>query len=996
MNEVFGIPAGAFATGLVIALAAGLGTVAVLAARNRVFVKLGLRNIPRRRGRSALIVGGLMLGTAIIAAALATGDTMSKTVRSYVVTSLGETDEIVSVRGTDVESVAIGDSTQVAYFTDGAYRIVREQALRLPTVDGVAPAIVETVALQDLTSRQNEPRVTLFASDPSAISDFSPITAGGRTVSLVDLRPGEVYVNGDAAEELNARPGDHLQLLTASRTTAFRIRDIVEFDGAGTADAAVLTDLTTARGLFGVPGQVEHVLISNRGDELSGAALSDEVVRELQPTLASLGLEIDKEKADGLEAADLEGAAMMTLFTTFGSFSIAAGILLIFLIFVMLAAERRGELGIARAVGTRRGHLVEMFVFEGVAYDLVAAVVGTALGVAVAFGMVYTIASSLSAFDIELAFGVTGRSIVIAYTLGVLLTLVVVAVSAWRVSRLNITAAVRNLPDTTPKRSGKRRFVLRGLAIVLGALLIVAGIDTADAVPFMVGVSVLIITAARISQSLGVPDRLAYTLGGAAIVVFWLLPMDTFNPIADFAMGYGVFLAGGLMIVVGATWLIMYNAPLLLRGLGWALGRFRAVAPVLRLAVAYPLRSLFRTGVTLAMFMLVVFTLVTGVTVSGSFEKAWADIELFGGGFDVRAVAAPASPVPHIGKAVRTAPGVEPGDVRVAASQSVVPLEATQEGTGRPFESYPVTGLDDRFLARTTYGFAAMADGYESAEAVWRALRTKTGLAVVDGMVAPRRDNYDTTVKPDFQLSGFYADDGRFEPVPVLVRDEQTGQDIRLTVIGVLSDTAPQMMMTGISTSQRTLEGALGARAAPTVHWIDLAPQADARATAAEIESALLANGVEAEALEESLDDMVAYSRTFNYLIEGFMGLGLVVGVAALGVISARAVVERRQQIGVLRSIGFRKRMIQAAFLIESSFVALTAIVVGTVLGLAISYSIIADVGEQASWGNLTMQVPWLGLGVIFFVVYAVALLTTLAPAVRASRVYPAEALRYQ
>ena len=41
------------------------------------------------------------------------------------------------------------------------------------------------------------------------------------------------------------------------------------------------------------------------------------------------------------------------------------------------------------------------------------------------------------------------------------------------------------------------------------------------------------------------------------------------------------------------------------------------------------------------------------------------------------------------------------------------------------------------------------------------------------------------------------------------------------------------------------------------------------------------------------------------------MGLGLVVGVAALGVISARAVVERKQQIGILRAIGFRRRMIR-------------------------------------------------------------------------------------
>ena len=42
----------------------------------------------------------------------------------------------------------------------------------------------------------------------------------------------------------------------------------------------------------------------------------------------------------------------------------------------MLAAERRSELGIARAIGTRRGHLVELFLFEGAAYDVVAALVG--------------------------------------------------------------------------------------------------------------------------------------------------------------------------------------------------------------------------------------------------------------------------------------------------------------------------------------------------------------------------------------------------------------------------------------------------------------------------------------------------------------------------------------------------------------------------------------------------------------------------------------------
>jgi putative ABC transport system permease protein len=49
----------------------------------------------------------------------------------------------------------------------------------------------------------------------------------------------------------------------------------------------------------------------------------------------------------------------------FGLFSVMVGVLLIFLIFVMLAAERRPEMGISRAVGTKRRHLIQAFLAEG-------------------------------------------------------------------------------------------------------------------------------------------------------------------------------------------------------------------------------------------------------------------------------------------------------------------------------------------------------------------------------------------------------------------------------------------------------------------------------------------------------------------------------------------------------------------------------------------------------------------------------------------------------
>jgi putative ABC transport system permease protein len=299
-------------------------------------------------------------------------------------------------------------------------------------------------------------------------------------------------------------------------------------------------------------------------------------------------------------------------------------------------------------------------------------------------------------------------------------------------------------------------------------------------------------------------------------------------------------------------------------------------------------------------------------------------------------------------------------------------------------------------LRSTTYGFSAMARGYESADEIWRALADKPGLAVVDAIVAPRRDDWSAgAVLPDFKLQGFVLEDGVFDPLTLATRDPQTGKKLQLTVIGILTETAP-LAMQGISTSQETLAAAYGDRVQPTAYYYALAEGADPRAVAPQLESAFVANGLEADALEELLEDSIAVQWTFNRLIEGFMGLGLIVGIAALGVISARAVVERRQQIGILRALGFRRRMIQVSFLIESSFIALTAIVVGTLLALIVAVNVIDDVGSQSSWNDLAVVVPWVNLGIIFGAVYLAALLATLAPALRASRIYPAEALRYE
>ena len=144
MDEFFGIPMGPLATTLVVLVAVLLGALGALAIRNRIFFRLGVRNVSRRRARTALIVLGLMLGTTIISSALVTGDTMSHTIRTSAVQALGKTDVLVSVKGAEVDpAVQLGSTTGVEYFPQ---RVLQEVEYELTShdnlIDGVAPELL--------------------------------------------------------------------------------------------------------------------------------------------------------------------------------------------------------------------------------------------------------------------------------------------------------------------------------------------------------------------------------------------------------------------------------------------------------------------------------------------------------------------------------------------------------------------------------------------------------------------------------------------------------------------------------------------------------------------------------------------------------------------------------------------------------------------------------------------------------------------------------------
>jgi putative ABC transport system permease protein len=320
-------------------------------------------------------------------------------------------------------------------------------------------------------------------------------------------------------------------------------------------------------------------------------------------------------------------------------------------------------------------------------------------------------------------------------------------------------------------------------------------------------------------------------------------------------------------------------------------------------------------------------------------------------------------------------------------------VDAKQKDTSRKPQSLFLQGVDGGYTKNVGYGFKSTAAEYDTADEVWSALRTEKDTAVISSDLAPSRSNFVGDEEPPIKLSGFYGEDPTLpDDLYIQVEDPQSGKTRNLHVIGVLEDTA--FFAPGVTSSRATVDDLAGSPLPAQSYQFRLADGVDSVAVAKDLEKAFAQNGLQAVAIKKEIEDGSTSQGLFNNLLMGFMGLGLLVGIAALGVIAARSVVERRQQIGMLRALGFQRGQVRLAFLIESSFVALLGIGLGVALGAALSVGIVDSFEEQIS--GIRYVVPWSTLGVIVGLAYFASLLTTFLPASQVSRVYPAEALRYE
>jgi putative ABC transport system permease protein len=139
---------------------------------------------------------------------------------------------------------------------------------------------------------------------------------------------------------------------------------------------------------------------------------------------------------------------------------------------------------------------------------------------------------------------------------------------------------------------------------------------------------------------------------------------------------------------------------------------------------------------------------------------------------------------------------------------------------------------------------------------------------------------------------------------------------------------------------------------------------------------------------QKMLDTLNSVLQVLTFAVGALGGISLVVGGVGILTIMTIAVAERTVEIGLLRALGAPRRQVLSLFLAEAILLA----AVGGFSGLALGYALAQLL--HALFPALPVSTPWLYALLAELIAVSVGLVAGVAPAGRASRLDPVEALR--
>ncbi len=316
-----------------------------------------------------------------------------------------------------------------------------------------------------------------------SVHDF-PLAAG-RMLTAGDS--SAVVLNSDLASQLALGVGDHLVLPAAGGTARFRVIGLLSSVTVPGQEQVYLT-LPAAQQLFGLGARITQV-------EAAFTPGSDRAVTE-QAVSAALGPDY---QVGGLSSESSLLASLQTsefAFNMFGLFALATAGFIIANSFRTVVAERRRDIGMLRAVGTRRRTVVGMFLIE----SLIQGVIGTTLGLVAGWGLAAGLMAVMAPiFESVMHFRVPSPQFsvstwVTSVLLGVGVTVVAAILPARAAGRVTPLEAMRpQLGGIYERRVGRRAWIGVGLVVasLFGLTTGASSLVGLGAVVFLVGIALV-------------------------------------------------------------------------------------------------------------------------------------------------------------------------------------------------------------------------------------------------------------------------------------------------------------------------------------------------------------------------------------------------------------------------------------------------------------------------------------------------------------------------
>lgn len=345
----------------------------------RLALRIALRNLGARKGRSALMMSGVAVGivtlTLVTAVTEGTRKKVEKGIRSFG-------PDAVMIAAGSPQTRGPGDE-RVTTLTPQDLDAIRSE------VSGVR-VIVPIVARsgQTVIAGERNTTTTVFASTPEIEEAWDQHAESGEFLSEAhEASLARVAVLGKTAAQELFGPDDPVAQTIKISDQKFKVIGIAQAKGTSPMgmdmDNRVFVPLSTGmRRLYNVD---YYSMIRFRLDSSANMPRAIDQVTALLRQRHSIGSGDTDDFAIRSAISFREMAAKMsrTLTLLLGIITIVAlgaGALVLANILTMAVSERRVEIGVRRAVGASRGQITQQFLIEGVVVTILGGLTGVALG----------------------------------------------------------------------------------------------------------------------------------------------------------------------------------------------------------------------------------------------------------------------------------------------------------------------------------------------------------------------------------------------------------------------------------------------------------------------------------------------------------------------------------------------------------------------------------------------------------------------------------------